>query len=96
MQQTIKDLFEEPSGLESLTKQDSKAETKDDQPLKPENAATAVNGETMNLNDDMIEQVISISPGTLLVLSFLHFIAVCEPIVKCPLLNVFDVVNCKC
>jgi len=60
VQQTIKDLFEEPSGLESLTKPDSKVEGKDDQQLKSETATTLTNGETMNLNDDMIEQVFKI------------------------------------
>jgi hypothetical protein len=58
LQQTIKDLFEEPSGLESLVKDDSKVEDKDIPQAKADTVGTTTNGgETLSLNDDMIEQV---------------------------------------
>jgi hypothetical protein len=60
LQQTIKDLFEEPSGLDSLVKDDSKVEEKDNRPSKSETATAANTGESMSLNDDMIEQVLVI------------------------------------
>ena len=55
-QQTIKDLFEEPSGLDSLTKDDSNnCGAKEKQQSKSEMLSGS--NET-NLNDDMIEQVL--------------------------------------
>ena len=68
LQQTIKDLFEEPSGLESLTKQDTKEESRQperarDMPVSNGSGSLTAQADTSAadsvLNDDLMEQVLS-------------------------------------
>jgi len=67
MQQTIKDLFEEPSGLESLAKEVTKEEKARDASVGNGNSSTSVTAQADTsatdsvLNDDLMEQVIHYS-----------------------------------
>jgi E1A-binding protein p400 len=57
-QQTIKDLFEEPSGLDSLTKGGSGVVKDEPKPAEPVAAVAASTAEATGLNDDLMEQAL--------------------------------------
>jgi len=63
LQQTIKDLFEEPSGLESLAKEDAKDECRPVERARDVAASSSsssvadASGTETVLNDDLMEQV---------------------------------------